>query len=197
MASWGRGVNASATPTTRRSPSRRPRCSGSKSSLPNSATSRSTFAPASAPVSPRNLADDEAGTFTWRWPNQPASLTSLWTQGMFNVITKGAVMSFESQHGLANDGIAGPKVWGDLLNAATAGDADSLPYGYVYVTKNLPETVTVYVSGTKVYSTLANTGVNGAATPDGTFPVFERFTVTTMRAPTPTALSTWTQGSPG
>jgi peptidoglycan hydrolase-like protein with peptidoglycan-binding domain len=144
-----------------------------------------TFTPASEQVSPQDLADDQAGTFAWRWPNQPATLTGLWTQGMYNVITKGAVMSFESQHNLTADGIAGPKVWSALLSAASTGSADPLPYGYVYVQKTLPETVTVYQSGASVYSTLANTGVAGAATPDGTFPVYERFLVTTMKGTNP------------
>ena len=39
---------------------------------------------------------------------------------------------------------------------------DPADYNYVYVTKDLPETATVYDNGVEVYSTLANTGVAGA-----------------------------------
>ena len=67
---------------------------------------------AAAPLtSPTQEGDDQVGTFTWRWADQPASLTSLWTPGTYNVITKGAVMNFESQHNLKTDGVAGPQVW--------------------------------------------------------------------------------------
>jgi lipoprotein-anchoring transpeptidase ErfK/SrfK len=43
----------------------------------------------------------------------------------------------------------------------------------------------VYSNGAEVYSTLANTGVAGAPTASGTFPVFEHVTVTTMRGTNP------------
>jgi lipoprotein-anchoring transpeptidase ErfK/SrfK len=76
-------------------------------------------------------------------------------------------------------------VWTALLNAVQGGQADALPYDYVYVSKTLPETATVYENGAAVYSTLANTGVAGASTADGTFPVYLRYTVTTMSGTNP------------
>jgi peptidoglycan hydrolase-like protein with peptidoglycan-binding domain len=144
-----------------------------------------TFTASSAQTSPAQEADVQAGNFTWRWFNQPVELTSLWTPGSENVITQGAVMNFESQHGLKTDGAAGPAVWSDLLSDAQSGRADALPYDYVLVTKALPETATVYGSGVPVYATLANTGVAGAPTEDGTWPVYARYTVTTMSGTNP------------
>jgi peptidoglycan hydrolase-like protein with peptidoglycan-binding domain len=143
------------------------------------------FTPATPSTSPQQEADPQQGTFSWRWANQPATLTSLWTPGTYNVITKGAVMSFETQHGLTTDGLAGPQVWTDLLQAATTGATDPQPYGYVSVTKTLPETATVYQNGSVAYSTLANTGVPAAATATGTFPVYARYKVTTMSGTNP------------
>jgi peptidoglycan hydrolase-like protein with peptidoglycan-binding domain len=141
---------------------------------------------AAAPLtSPTQEGTVQAGAFTWRWANEPASLTSLWTPGTANVITKGAVMNFESQHDLTVDGLAGPQVWAALLNAVENGQGNALPYGYVYVSKVLPENVTVYENGAQVYQTLANTGAAGAPTADGTFPVYARYTVTTMRGTNP------------
>jgi lipoprotein-anchoring transpeptidase ErfK/SrfK len=141
---------------------------------------------AAAPLtSPTQEGDPQVGTFTWRWPDQPASLTSLWTPGTYNVITKGAVMNFESQHNLKVDGIAGPAVWGAVLTAVENGQGDALPYGYVYVSQTLPESVTVYQNGAEVYQTVANTGVAGAPTGVGTFPVYARYTVTTMSGTNP------------
>jgi len=145
-----------------------------------------TFTPATQPSSPQQEADPQQGTFSWRWANQPDSLTSLWTAGTNNVLTKGAVMSFEDQHGLTTDGIAGPDVWNGILQAAESGAVDPQPYSYVFVQKSPePENVAVYQNGQIAYQTLANTGVAGAATPDGTWPVFVRYRVTTMRGTNP------------
>jgi lipoprotein-anchoring transpeptidase ErfK/SrfK len=143
------------------------------------------FTAASPLTSPTQEGDAQVGTFTWRWANQPASLTSLWTPGTYNVITKGAVMNFESQHNLKVDGIAGPAVWGAVLTAVENGQGDALPYGYVYVSQTLPESTTVYQNGAEVYQTVANTGVAGAPTGVGTFPVYARYTVTTMSGTNP------------
>jgi lipoprotein-anchoring transpeptidase ErfK/SrfK len=139
-----------------------------------------TFTAAAPVTSPSQEGNDQVGTFSWRWANQPASLTSLWIPGTENVITQGAVMNFEAQHNLATDGDAGPQVWADLLTAVQTGQGNALPYGYVYVSESLPETTTVYQNGVETYQTPANTGVPGADTEQGTFPVYEHLTSTTM-----------------
>ena len=139
-----------------------------------------SFTPTAPMTSPTQEADVQQGTFGWRWADQPASLTSLWTPGEMNVITKGAIMDFEDQHNLKTDGAPGPQVWTDLLADATSGHADANPYRYVYVSENNPETVTVYQDGAVDYQTLTNTGVPGAATEQGTFTVFARYVTTTM-----------------
>ena len=143
------------------------------------------FTPAAPVTSPTQEGNDQVGSFTWRWANQPASLTSLWTPGTNNVITQGAVMNFEAQHNLTTDGVAGPQVWADLLAAVQAGQGNALPYGYVFVSKNLPETATVYQNGVETYQTPANTGVAAAPTASGTWPVFEHLTLTTMTGTNP------------
>ena len=143
-----------------------------------------SFDPAAPLAAPQEAAQAQAGTFAWRW-TEPASLEALWTQGTPNTITRGAVMAFENQHGLKTDGEAGPAVWQSLLTDAAAGTMDSAPYNYVYVSQALPETATVYSNGAEVYSTEANTGVPAAATAIGTFPVYERFTSTTMSGTNP------------
>ena len=143
-----------------------------------------SFTPAGALSAPQEAAQAQQGSFTWKG-TEPAALTSLWTVGTANTITEGAVMAFESQHGLTTDGEAGPGVWQQLLTAAAAGTMDPNPYNYVYVSQSRPETATVYSNGQEVYSTLANTGVAGASTAPGTFPVYERFVTTTMRGTNP------------
>ncbi|HYA68408.1 MAG TPA: L,D-transpeptidase family protein [Acidimicrobiales bacterium] len=142
-----------------------------------------TFTPISATAVPAaQLAVDQAGTFAWRWSTLPTALTSLWTQGTANVIERGAIMAFESQAGLKTDGDAGPQVWAALVAAAAAGQDDAYGhYDWVDVTTTLPEQATVWRDGSPVYTTLANTGISVAPTAAGTFPVYARFTSTTMK----------------
>lgn len=142
------------------------------------------FTPARPLVAPVEAADPQQGAFTWR-ANEPTALSSQWTVGTMNVITTGAIMAFESNQNLTTDGQAGPQVWTHLLAAAATGTVDTAPYNYVYVSKGSPETATVYSNGVAVYTTLANTGVAAAPTASGTFPVYERFRVTTMTGTNP------------
>ena len=57
-----------------------------------------------------------AGYVHWRWTTLPPELTSQWTQGAEDEITRAAVISFENQNGLGVDGIAGPAVWTALID---------------------------------------------------------------------------------
>ncbi|HLM96366.1 MAG TPA: L,D-transpeptidase family protein [Acidimicrobiales bacterium] len=128
----------------------------------------------------------QAGTFAWRWSGAPASLTSLWTEGYENVITKGAVMNFENQNGLAVDGLAGPRVWATLLSDVAAAKLNAEPYTYVLVSKQLPESLTLFENGAPVLVDIpVNTGAPGADTVDGTFPVFEHVTSSRMKGTNP------------
>jgi len=126
------------------------------------------------------------GSFAWRWPSLPASLTSLWVQGETNVITKAAVMTFENQNGLTVDGLAGPEVWTTLLADVAAAKDDPAPYTYVLVSKVLPENLTLYNDGAPQYTNIpVNTGAPGADTTDGTYPVFEHVTSSVMKGTNP------------
>ncbi|MHB1534488.1 MAG: L,D-transpeptidase family protein [Acidimicrobiales bacterium] len=145
-----------------------------------STTATSTATPAAAVAADAVPTIPVNGTFAWKYPNVPASLSSQWTPGQANVITKGAVMAFESDHAMAIDGVAGPQVWTALMQAIAQSQATTRPYDYLMVSKNLPETLTVWQNGSVVYTTPANTGVPGADTAAGTFPVFSRYASTTM-----------------
>lgn len=139
-----------------------------------------SFTPAAA-AAPADTATAQTGSFAWRWTTLPPDLTSLWTEGSENVITKGAVMTFESQSGLTADGLAGQKVWTALLGDAAAGKTDAVPYSYVLVSKQLPETLTLYDNGAPTITGVSvNTGAPGADTVDGTYPVFEHVTSSRM-----------------
>jgi len=137
--------------------------------------------PSPAPV-PEDMALPQAGTLAWRWPNLPTQLTSLWTQGEPNMLTKAAIETFEHQNGLTVDGLAGPKVWETLLAAVASGKGDTTPWDYVLVTKTLPEHLTLWVNGAIQYGNVpVNTGAPGATTAVGTFAVFEHVKASDMQ----------------
>ncbi len=145
-----------------------------------------SFTPAGPPKSPAEATTAQAGTFAWRWPDSPSSLTALWSEGYENVITKGAVMNFENQNGLTVDGLAGAKVWTALLSDVATGKMDADPYTYVLVSKQLPEALTLFENGTPVLADIpVNTGAPGADTSDGTYPVFEHVVSSRMKGTNP------------
>jgi peptidoglycan hydrolase-like protein with peptidoglycan-binding domain len=146
-----------------------------------------SFTPANTtPVPALELATAQLGTFSWRWSTLPGAFMALWSPGENNVVTQGAIMTFESQHGLPTDGVAGPKVWDALLLATLAGQANSYGhYDFVEVSTSVPERADVWRDGAMAYSTLANTGIEAAPTEQGTWPVYARYTSTTMSGTNP------------
>lgn len=126
-----------------------------------------------------------SGSFSWRYPNTPSQLKALWTPGQWTVVMKGAVMKFENENGLEVDGEAGPAVWRALLPYVLADKRLHEPYSYVYVHREVPETMTLWSAGRTVESSPANTGIAGAETELGTFPVFEHIPEGTMSGTNP------------
>jgi len=130
--------------------------------------------------------DPPSGSFDWRYSNTPHQLQALWTPGQANTITRGAVMKLENENGLTADGLAGAGVWRLLLGDAIAGKGSNPGgYSYVYVHREVPETITLWHDGRTVLSSPANTGISGAETELGTFPVFEHIPEGTMSGTNP------------
>jgi lipoprotein-anchoring transpeptidase ErfK/SrfK len=127
------------------------------------------------------------GTFVWRYPNVPSSLVELWRPGAENVVTRGAVMAFQSSHDLSVDGYAGRDFWQALLADAIAGKhASSSGYSYVIVHRSQsPQSLTLWRDGQTTLTTIANTGIPKAPTALGTFPVYSHLRSTTMRGTNP------------
>jgi hypothetical protein len=139
-----------------------------------------------APVPANEMAVAQLGTFSWRWNTLPGSFMALWAPGENSVVTEGAIMTFESQHGMPTDGVAGPKVWSALLAAAATDQTDSYGhYDFVEVSTSLPEHADVWRDGAIAYTTLANTGIEAAPTEEGTWPVYARYVSTTMSGTNP------------
>jgi len=112
------------------------------------------------------------GQFTWE-SGYPSELRSFWRDGSTDgLIVQGAVMAFEEQHGLKADGIAGPKVWDDLLTAVAARDMNADGYTYAIASEGSPEMLTIWHNGQQVLQSVANTGSPASPTPIGTAPVY-------------------------
>jgi lipoprotein-anchoring transpeptidase ErfK/SrfK len=100
--------------------------------------------------------------------------------GQLDATTKGALMVFQSEHEIEPTGTLEAATWKALLKAAETDKRNPSPYTFVTVTESLPETLEVHRGGHVVFSTPANTGVPGAETAQGIFPVYSRFVSTTM-----------------
>ena len=124
------------------------------------------------------------GTFTWQ-PGYPAQLRNMWLPGRPNLLVTGAVMAFESDHGMTMDGDAGPGVWHALLAAAAAGAGNHHGYTYALASQAIPETLTVWHNGKVILHTAANTGISAAPTTVGTAPVYLRYTFQIMKGTNP------------
>jgi hypothetical protein len=151
------------------------------------------WAPASA-VTPAAATDANAqrsaafdppdGVFTWKH-GYPAELRTFWDEGKPSLVLQGAVMAFESAHGMTMDGVAGPAVWRAMFKAVANGQDNAQGYTYARATKYSPETLTIWHNGHKVFHELANTGIPAAPTTSGTAPVYLRYRNQIMRGTNP------------
>jgi len=126
------------------------------------------------------------GSFTWRWSGIPKYMVPLWKKGQYTTLVRGAVMAFESGHGLSPDGTTGRNVWLALLSTIAAHKAHKGHYDYVLVNSSgRPQTLSVWRDGKVIYRTPANTGIYSRPTEKGTFPVYVRYRTTTMSGTNP------------
>ena len=129
--------------------------------------------------------DPPRGTFTWD-AGYPSNLSSFWTQGEANTLTRGAISGFEGDHGMTVDGTASPAVWSAVLKAAAAHKANTDGYSYALVSQSTdPETLTIWHNGKRALYTVANTGIADAPTPIGTFAVYEKLPFQIMSGTNP------------
>jgi hypothetical protein len=128
--------------------------------------------------------DPPAGAFTFD-SGYPHALTSMWSAGTGNEIVDGAIRTFEYDQNLTMDGDAGRQVWSRLLAAIAKGQQNQHGYTYVWVTQAGTEHLDLYHDGKLAITSLANTGIAGRDTVDGTFPVYLRYTVTQMQGTNP------------
>jgi Bacterial Ig-like domain/L,D-transpeptidase catalytic domain len=136
-------------------------------------------------VTPASLAyDPPAGTFRLH-SGWPAELARIWSPSQPNLMVRGAVMAFQSVHGMSITGDATKSLWHKLFVAAARDERNPNGYTYAIASKSLPETLTIWHNGHRVLRSLANTGIPGSPTVDGTFPVYLRFLHTIMSGTNP------------
>jgi peptidoglycan hydrolase-like protein with peptidoglycan-binding domain len=128
--------------------------------------------------------DPPSGSFAWQ-SGYPSVLMDMWAPGQISEIVTGAVMKFESDHGLTMDGDAGPEVWQALLAAVAAGTDNTSGYTYALASQATPESLTVWHDGKVIMSTPANTGIAAAPTTVGTAPVYLKYSFQIMKGTNP------------
>jgi hypothetical protein len=102
------------------------------------------------------------------------------TMGTIDATTTGALEVFEGNHGMAVGTTITKQLWVELIAGETLAHRDPNPYTWVTVTKTLPETLEVHEGHKIALSSPTNTGVPGADTTSGIFPIYVRYVATTM-----------------
>jgi hypothetical protein len=128
--------------------------------------------------------DPPAGDFNWRYSDVPSALKSFWKPGATGVMTQGALMAFQNDHGLTADGLPGPDVWRTLIQAAIDGKKSTFGYSFVDVSLS-GQDLNLWHNGHTVTTTAVNTGIPSRPTDPGTFPVYSHLSVTTMSGTNP------------
>jgi hypothetical protein len=99
--------------------------------------------------------------------------------------TTGALEVFQADHNIPATGTVNTRTWESLLAAEADDRRSPEPYTWVTVTETIPETLEVHRGHHVALSSPANTGVPGAETAQGVFPIFSRFVSTTMTGTNP------------
>ena len=109
--------------------------------------------------------------------------------GQLEEATRGALEVYQGDHDLPVTGSPDENTWTSLLAAETGYRRDRSPYTWVTVTESLPETLEVHEGDRVALSTLVNTGVAGAETQQGIFPIYSRLVSTSMSGTDPDGVS--------
>ena len=109
----------------------------------------------------------------------------MWQPGVDNTFTRGLIMSFQADHGLIPNGEVDAGLWTSMIGALAANTVNTGGYNYALADKANPQSLTIYHDGVVVLRSLANMGIAGSPTPDGTFPVYTRLRRQVMRGTNP------------
>ena len=129
------------------------------------------------PLTPESVRQAPPASWHWHWQYKttPATLKALWSRNQYSIVTQGAIMQFQSQNGLSITGQATGKLFAKLSYDMAHKVYNNQGYSYVLVQKSYPETLSLWFDGSVRLSSLTNTGIPQAPTPDGTTPVYLRY----------------------
>ncbi|MGH2853588.1 MAG: L,D-transpeptidase family protein [Solirubrobacteraceae bacterium] len=105
--------------------------------------------------------------------------------GQLDETTKSALEVFQSDHDLEPTGEPNAATWAKLIIVESLYHRNPHPYTWVSVTESIPETLEVHRGEEVALSSPTNTGVAGAETAQGIFPIFARYVATTMSGTNP------------
>ncbi|HEX3519498.1 MAG TPA: L,D-transpeptidase family protein [Solirubrobacteraceae bacterium] len=105
--------------------------------------------------------------------------------GQLDATTRGALVVYQSEHGIEASGEPNRETWNSLISSEAANRRNPDPYTWVSVSEQIPETLEVHRGSHVALSTPANTGVAGAETATGIFPIYSRLVSTTMTGTDP------------
>ena len=134
--------------------------------------------------SPRQAAAQAYGPYRGSLVPDPSDAPPV-TLGTLDATTRGGIEIFQADHRLAVTGEANAATWRLLLIVAALDHRNPQPYTWVSVTESLPETMELHRGDRVVVSSPANTGVAGAETERGIFPIYSRLVSTTMTGTDP------------
>lgn len=105
--------------------------------------------------------------------------------GRLDATTRGAIEIYQADNHLSVTGAPDRQTWDSLLYDLTVDRRDPRPYTWATVSESLPETLQVHEGNHIALTTLANTGVAGAETQQGIFPIYARYVSTSMSGEDP------------
>ncbi|MHB1209567.1 MAG: L,D-transpeptidase [Acidimicrobiales bacterium] len=94
-------------------------------------------------------------------------------------------MRFQSDHNLPTTGANSPASWHAIVAAVIEKHFDPTNYSYVLVSQRVPQQLKLYINGRVVFTSAVNTGIPASPTQNGTYPVYLRYTTTTMSGTNP------------
>ena len=107
-------------------------------------------------------------------------------QGKMDPTTTGALEVWEQDHGVPVGSAPNAAIWKRLLTEEALNLRNPRPYTWVTVSENThPELLEVHENNHVAIKTPTNTGIPGRATATGEYPIYVRYTSTTMSGTNP------------
>lgn len=106
-------------------------------------------------------------------------------EGQLDASTRGALEVYQADNRLPVSGEPDRATWATLLYDESVGRRDPQPYTWVTVSESEPERLYLHRGDRLAFTTLVNTGVAGAETQTGIFPIYARYVSTSMSGEDP------------